>query len=43
MNVEGRRWRGRPKKKWLDAIGCDMRTVVVCVEDVEIVSSGGLG
>jgi len=23
MNVQGRRERGRPKKRWLDAIGCD--------------------
>jgi len=32
MNVEGRR--GRPKKKWLDAFECDMRTAGVCVDDV---------
>jgi len=34
MNTEGRRGIGRPKKKWSDAIGCDMRTAVVCVEDM---------
>jgi len=34
MNVEGRRGRGRPKNKWLDAIGCDMMTSGVCVDDV---------
>jgi len=31
MNVEGR---GRSKKKWLDTIGCDMRTAGVCVDDM---------
>jgi len=31
MNIEGKR---RPKKKWLDAIGCDMRTVDMCVDNV---------
>jgi len=29
MNVEG-----RPKKKWLDAIGCDIRTAGVDVDNV---------
>jgi len=33
MNVEGRRVKGRTKKKWLDAIGCDMRAAGVCVDD----------
>jgi len=34
MNAEGRRGRGNPKKKWLDAIECDMRTAGVGVDDV---------
>lgn len=34
MNVEGRRDRGRPKKRWRDAIECDLRTADVSVEDV---------
>jgi len=34
MNVEGRRGRKRPKKKWFDAIGCDMKTAGVCIDDV---------
>jgi len=33
-NVERKRGRGRPKKRWLDTIGNDMRTVdVVDVEN----------
>lgn len=32
MNVERRR--GRPMKKWLNAIDCDTRINGVCVEDV---------
>jgi len=32
MNVEGRR--ERPKNKCLDAIGCDMRTAGVRVDNV---------
>jgi len=35
MNVEKRRGRRKPKKRWLDVIGCDMRTAKVCVDDVE--------
>jgi len=31
INVEGRREKRRPKKKWLDAFGYDMRTAGVCV------------
>ncbi|XP_050534488.1 uncharacterized protein LOC126901782 [Daktulosphaira vitifoliae] len=34
MNVEGRRGRGRPKKRWKDANECDMRTADVSVDDV---------
>jgi hypothetical protein len=34
MNVEGKRERGRPKKKWLDVIKCDMKSAGVCTEDV---------
>jgi len=34
MNVEGRRRKGKPKKKWLDSNGCNMRTTGVCVNDV---------
>jgi len=32
MNIEGER--GKPNKKWLDAIGCDLRTAGMCIEDV---------
>jgi len=35
MNIEGKRGRRRPKKKWLDAIECDVRIAGVCVDDVE--------
>lgn len=31
MNIEGKRRRGRLKKKWLDTIGCDMRIADVYV------------
>lgn len=31
MNVKGSRDRGRPKKRWLDVIKSDMRTVGLCV------------
>lgn len=34
MNVEKRRGRGRPKKKWLNTIECDMRTADLCIERV---------
>jgi len=40
LNVEERRGRGKPKKKWLNVIECDMRTTAVCVNDVGIESSG---
>jgi len=35
VNVEGKKGRGKPKKKWLDTVENDMRAVGVCVEDVE--------
>jgi len=35
INVEGKRGRGIPKKRWLDTIGNYMRAVVVCIGDVE--------
>jgi hypothetical protein len=35
INVEGKRGRRRPKKRWLDTIENDMRAVGVCVRDVE--------
>jgi hypothetical protein len=35
MNVEGKRERGKLKKRWLDMIKNDMRAVDVCVWDVE--------
>lgn len=31
MNVKGSRDRERPKKRWLDVIKSDMRTVGLCV------------
>jgi len=34
VSVEGRRGRERLKKKLLNGIECDMRTVCVCVNDV---------
>jgi len=34
MDIEGRRGRGRPQKKWGNTIGEDMRAAGVCVEDV---------
>jgi len=34
LSVEEREGRGRPKKKWLNRIECDMRTVVVYVNDM---------
>ena len=34
MNVEGKRERGRPKKRWIDGIESDMRTAGVMVRDV---------
>jgi len=33
LSVEGKRGRGRPKKKWLNGFECDMRTANVCVND----------
>ena len=35
MNVEGKRSRGRPKKRWLENIEKDMRVVGVCIGDVK--------
>jgi len=35
MNVEGKRGRGRPNKRWLDIIENDMRAVGVCKGDLE--------
>ncbi|KAL4104536.1 hypothetical protein QTP88_019831 [Uroleucon formosanum] len=35
MNIEGKKGRGRPKKRWLKNIKKDMRAVVVCIEDVK--------
>jgi len=42
MNVEGKRGR-RSKKIWLDTIKNDMRAAGVCIGDVKIETSGGLG
>lgn len=43
MNVEGSKGRGRPKKRWFDAIKSNMRTAGVCVGFVKyIVLSGSL-
>jgi len=35
INVEEKKERGRPKKRWLDTIENDMRAVGVCVGDVK--------
>jgi hypothetical protein len=35
MNIEGKRERGRPKKRWLDTIENDMKAVSVWVGNVE--------
>jgi hypothetical protein len=35
INVDGKIGRGKPKKKWLDKIENDMRTVSVSVGDAE--------
>jgi hypothetical protein len=35
MNVEGKRGRGRTKKRWLDMIENDMNVISVYVGDVE--------
>ncbi|KAL4135686.1 hypothetical protein QTP88_007282 [Uroleucon formosanum] len=35
INIEGKRERGRPKKKWLENIEKDMRVVGVCIGDVK--------
>jgi len=34
LTVEERKGKGRPKKKWLNGIKCDMRIAGVCVNDV---------
>jgi hypothetical protein len=43
MNVERKIERGRPKKRWLDTIEKDTRTIGMCVGDEKIENSGGLG
>jgi hypothetical protein len=35
INVEGKRRRGRPKKRWLDTIENEIRAFGVCIGDVE--------
>lgn len=35
INVKREEERGKPKKKWLDMIKNDMKTVGVCIHDVE--------
>jgi len=35
LSVEGRRERGKPKKKWLNGIESDVRTESVYVNDME--------
>jgi hypothetical protein len=35
INVEGKRGRGRPKKRWLYKIKNDISAVCVCIGDVE--------
>jgi hypothetical protein len=35
MNVEGKREREKPKKKWLDTIENYMRSIGVCIGDIE--------
>jgi len=34
MNIEGKIGKGRPKKRWMDAIGCDMSNAGMCLDDV---------
>jgi hypothetical protein len=35
MNVEGKKGRGRTKRRWFEIIVNDMRAVGVCVGDIE--------
>jgi hypothetical protein len=35
MNIEGKREREKPKKRWLDTIENYLRAIDVCVGDVE--------
>jgi hypothetical protein len=35
INIEGKRGRGKPKKRWLDMIEDDMRAISVSIGDVE--------
>jgi len=34
LSVKRRRGKGRSKKKWLNAVECDIRIVGVCVNNV---------
>jgi len=34
LNVEGRREREKPRERWLYAIGYNMKTAGVCVDDM---------
>lgn len=34
-NVEGRKRRGRSKKRWLNTVENDMKAFGVCLEDIE--------
>jgi len=35
MSVDGKRGRGRLKKRWFEVIDCDMRMTGVCEEDAK--------
>lgn len=35
MSVDGKRGRGRPKKRWCEVLKCDMRVAGVCEEDAK--------
>ncbi|KAF0772636.1 Uncharacterized protein FWK35_00001635 [Aphis craccivora] len=37
MSVDGKRGRGRPKKRWFEVIECDMRMTGVCEKKLKIV------
>jgi hypothetical protein len=42
MNVERKRGRGRPKKRWLEMIKNDMKAIGACIGLLKIETSGSL-